>query len=418
MPARDFFVSYAAPDKAWAEWIAWQLEANGYSVYLQDWDFNPGDNFVLRMQEASAETKATLAVLSKSYVNRADPMEEWAAAFNPGGAGETGRLIPIRIDDVELKGLMAKRIYGDLASVTDESKATETLLDAILRALGEKRGKPPTEPPFPRGPAKSFPGAPAVGAPEWSAPSRRFVHARINAEGLRVLETFGDPYADSFDATASEGVAGPVEVTCFLWLPRTEYLGSRQLQPLTPAAAICTLRSAPLVERLRSALSAPELRRLEQPPRDLRNDQREGLLTTLAVVLPDAFVASIAVPSLLLTIGRGRTDFAYQALIDLFLAPLAELHRRVGVERFRLRLSQVGENGGFVLGAAKNTLKTSFPGKGARSATFAVAGDQDLPLVQAGRLVAWAVGAFYNSNSADKRWISLLSGRSGPIGRS
>ena len=37
--AQDFFISYTAADRAWAEWAAWQLEAAGYGVVLQDWDF-------------------------------------------------------------------------------------------------------------------------------------------------------------------------------------------------------------------------------------------------------------------------------------------------------------------------------------------------------------------------------------------
>ena len=37
--AADFFVSYTSADRAWAEWIAWQLEAEGYTVVVQAWDF-------------------------------------------------------------------------------------------------------------------------------------------------------------------------------------------------------------------------------------------------------------------------------------------------------------------------------------------------------------------------------------------
>ena len=46
--AADFFVSYTSADRAWAEWIAWQLEADGYHVVVQAWDFRPGSDFVLR----------------------------------------------------------------------------------------------------------------------------------------------------------------------------------------------------------------------------------------------------------------------------------------------------------------------------------------------------------------------------------
>ena len=38
---KDFFISYTAADRAWAEWIAWQLEGAGYDVVLQAWDVAP-----------------------------------------------------------------------------------------------------------------------------------------------------------------------------------------------------------------------------------------------------------------------------------------------------------------------------------------------------------------------------------------
>lgn len=37
--AADFFVSYTSTDRTWAEWIAWQLEAEDYQVVVQAWDF-------------------------------------------------------------------------------------------------------------------------------------------------------------------------------------------------------------------------------------------------------------------------------------------------------------------------------------------------------------------------------------------
>jgi hypothetical protein len=41
---KDFFISYNEADRGWAEWIAWQLEAEGYSTIVQAWDFRPGGN--------------------------------------------------------------------------------------------------------------------------------------------------------------------------------------------------------------------------------------------------------------------------------------------------------------------------------------------------------------------------------------
>ncbi|MCD4845339.1 MAG: toll/interleukin-1 receptor domain-containing protein [Methanosarcinales archaeon] len=78
----DFFISYNNADKTWAEWIAWELENKKYTTILQAWDFRPGSNFVLKMQQAATETNRTIAVLSQDYLNAEYTQPEWAAAFN------------------------------------------------------------------------------------------------------------------------------------------------------------------------------------------------------------------------------------------------------------------------------------------------------------------------------------------------
>jgi hypothetical protein len=51
---RDFFISYTGVNRPWAEWIAVQLEAAGYSTVLQAWDFRPGRDFLHEMQQATS----------------------------------------------------------------------------------------------------------------------------------------------------------------------------------------------------------------------------------------------------------------------------------------------------------------------------------------------------------------------------
>jgi len=75
----DFFVSYTSADRAWAEWIAWQLEAEGYQVVVQAWDFEPGDNFIARMGEALEHADRTLAVVSAAYLASPYCTDEWPA---------------------------------------------------------------------------------------------------------------------------------------------------------------------------------------------------------------------------------------------------------------------------------------------------------------------------------------------------
>ena len=53
----DFFISYTQSDRAWAEWLAWELEVAGYSVRLQAWDMPPGTAFVHEMDQALQHTR-------------------------------------------------------------------------------------------------------------------------------------------------------------------------------------------------------------------------------------------------------------------------------------------------------------------------------------------------------------------------
>ncbi|MEW5819096.1 MAG: toll/interleukin-1 receptor domain-containing protein, partial [Cyanobacteriota bacterium] len=66
---KDFFISYNSVDKEFAEWIAWQLEEANYTTVIQAWDFRPGNDFILEMQNAASSANQTIAVLSDNYLN-------------------------------------------------------------------------------------------------------------------------------------------------------------------------------------------------------------------------------------------------------------------------------------------------------------------------------------------------------------
>jgi tetratricopeptide (TPR) repeat protein len=149
----DFFVSYTQADRSWAEWIAWQLEAAGYSTVLQAWDFVPGSDWAFEMQRATATAGRTIAVLSSSYLRSVFGQAEWQAAFSIDPTGERGRLVPVRVELVEAPGLLRTRVYVDLVGTSPET-ARARLLNGIRRG----RAKPESEPPFPE-PWVSGPGA-------------------------------------------------------------------------------------------------------------------------------------------------------------------------------------------------------------------------------------------------------------------
>ena len=60
----DFFVSHAGADRAWAEWVAWQLTEAGYGVELDVWDWAAGRNFVTAMNDALDRCDRVVALFS------------------------------------------------------------------------------------------------------------------------------------------------------------------------------------------------------------------------------------------------------------------------------------------------------------------------------------------------------------------
>jgi hypothetical protein len=125
--SRDFFISYNAHDTVWAEWMAWHLEDAGYTTIVQCWDFLPGANFVLEMDTALKRAQQTLLVLSSHYLQARFPMPEWASIFSEDPTGEFKKLIPVRVEDVSLSGLLRSIIYIDLVGKS-EAAAKEELI--------------------------------------------------------------------------------------------------------------------------------------------------------------------------------------------------------------------------------------------------------------------------------------------------
>jgi tetratricopeptide (TPR) repeat protein len=157
---RDFFISYTSADRAWAEWVAWQLEEAGYSTVLQAWDFAPGDNFVERMHEALEQADRTIALLSQAYLASPYATDEWTGAFLHDPQ-HVGRLLPVRIEDCRLPRLLATRVYIDLVALGRQAARTR-LLEGVQRG----RRRPKRAPVFP---GERRGGGGGVGEPRFPA---------------------------------------------------------------------------------------------------------------------------------------------------------------------------------------------------------------------------------------------------------
>jgi tetratricopeptide (TPR) repeat protein len=174
----DFFISHAGADRAWAEWVAWQLKEAGYSVELDVWDWAAGQNFITNMNDALARSDRVVALLSAAYFERERyTTEEWSASLIRVPGVDGGRLIPVRVESVppeKVPPVLRPLIFRDLFGL-DEKQTQRALLEAVRGAQ-----PPSAAPKFPghelRADAEatggSRPRLPGIRPRIWNVPAR------------------------------------------------------------------------------------------------------------------------------------------------------------------------------------------------------------------------------------------------------
>lgn len=182
----DFFVSYTQTDRAWAEWIAWVLEENGYRILIQAWDFVPGSNWVAGMQAGAHEARRTIAVLSDAYLESVYGSAEWQAAWASDPQGADRRLLIVRVTDCDRPGLLTVVTGFDLFGLV-ETEARDRLQKLVSAAI-EGRMKPQVPPRFPGG-NRAVPTEPRFPGIQQDAAAER--DAYTAARDVTVIHNYG-----------------------------------------------------------------------------------------------------------------------------------------------------------------------------------------------------------------------------------
>jgi len=279
---KDFFISHAGSDRAWAEWVAWHLTQAGYQVELDVWDWAAGQDFVTKISDALGQCDRVLALWSAEYFSPSrHTWREWppALARVPGTAEEPQGLVPLRIENVptaQFPDSLQTLIYRDLFGLP-EGEALGVLLEA---ARGPAR--PDRAPVFPSGGTVGQPGGlgrtrprlPGTLPPVWNVPPRNpaftgrdqllvSVRERLLAGDRAVVQAlhgmggvgktqlaieYAHKFASQYDAV--------------WWIP-AEQAGLIVDQVAALAAALgCADRTAPVTEAAEGALA--ELRARER----------------------------------------------------------------------------------------------------------------------------------------------------------
>jgi hypothetical protein len=174
----DFFVSHAGHDRAWAEWVAWQLTEAGYAIELDVWDWAAGENFMTAMSEALDRADRVVALFSAAYFDRSRyTTEEWSASVLHVPGTDMGRLLPLRVEELssgQMPTLLRSLLFRDLFGLNEDA-ARRVLLEV---AAGPHRPAGPPVFPGPGAPGKlnrpvgSGPRLPGSVPQIWNVPAR------------------------------------------------------------------------------------------------------------------------------------------------------------------------------------------------------------------------------------------------------
>jgi len=100
----DALISYRRqdPDKAFARDLLRKLETDGYSVAIDEQNFDPAQTFMEEMERCIKESRFTLAVMSPRYLESGNCVEEAIICKALDMSERQRRIIPLVIEEVKM----------------------------------------------------------------------------------------------------------------------------------------------------------------------------------------------------------------------------------------------------------------------------------------------------------------------------
>ncbi len=128
----DVFLSHNSEDKATVRKLAQRLKKDGLRVWFDEWEIQPGDSIVGKIDEGLEHSRVLVLAMSKdAFGSDWVTLERHTALFRDP-ANRERRFIPLRLDDAEIKGTLRSFAY------VDWRKAAARQYQRFLEALGPR----------------------------------------------------------------------------------------------------------------------------------------------------------------------------------------------------------------------------------------------------------------------------------------
>ena len=133
----QIFISYSREDETFAKGLATDLIHEGYTVFLDQWSIDVGENIMLRISEGISKSNALIMLISRNYLNSTFCKEEWTSFYMKFVQAKNNMIYPIILDDINPPDILAARKYVRISSKNgyDYIDCLRDLLKAMRKHL-------------------------------------------------------------------------------------------------------------------------------------------------------------------------------------------------------------------------------------------------------------------------------------------
>jgi tetratricopeptide (TPR) repeat protein len=141
----DFFLSRRGSVAAIAQEVTDVLEKNGYEVFVQDYDIQIGESWVLAVHDCIKNARDLIILFTADYEKSQYTRAEFASFWKKqADEPDKHRIVVLRCEDVQPEGLLSHNVFQDLVDVRDAEERKRRIL-----AAAKRRSAAPPQPPGP-----------------------------------------------------------------------------------------------------------------------------------------------------------------------------------------------------------------------------------------------------------------------------